>query len=151
MLIKSEQEAIFLACEMESAAVHLYERAMLVMQQLGREGEELYLQISLMLADEQEHLRQFRALYTGLDASIEQQLSLSAIADGILFEGGLMGAVRQGLLTDVDSMLKAAILAEAASAKKYREFAELTTNPEAKSALLLIAAEEDKHLNHLVE
>lgn len=149
MIIRSEQEAFFLACEMESTAIQLYQRAMRVMVQMGREGEELYGQLALMLADEEEHLRSFRKLYTGLDASIEQQLSLSAVAEGILFDGGLMGAVRQGLLSDVDSMLQAARDAEETSAKKYREFAAMATNEQTKNALLAIAAEEDKHLEDL--
>lgn len=149
MIVRSEQEALYVACEMESTAVQLYTRALALLEQLGRKGEPLYAGIQEMLATEQAHLRSFRALYHGLDEANEQQLSLAAIGEGVLFEGGLMGAARQGLLKDVDSMLALAINAERTSAQKYREFAAATHSEEARAALLRIAAEEDGHLTEL--
>ena len=146
MQVRTEQEALYLACEMESTAVQLYERAMRVMEQMDRQNEPLYRQLALMHSDESEHLRQFRALYSGLDASVERQLTLSAVAEGVLFEGGLMGAARQGLL---ESMLRFAIQAEITSARKYREFASLATDERARTALVMIADEEDKHTAEL--
>ena len=149
MMIRSEQEAMYLACEMESTAVQLYTRALQLMQQLGREKESLYIEIQQMLRDEQAHLVRFRSLYKGLDASDEQRIALSAVAEGILFDGGLMGAARQGLLSDVDSMLRFAADSERASAQKYRDFAAVATTDEAREALYKIAAEEDVHLREL--
>lgn len=149
MQIHSQQEALYLACEMETGAVQLYARALQFLKDQGRENDRLYYQVSFMHSDEQEHLRQFRALYQGLDVSLERQLTLSAVAEGVLFEGGLMGAVRRGLLNDVPSMLRYALEAEKTSAQKYREFAKATDDEEARSALLLIAAEEDKHQKDL--
>lgn len=149
MQIRSEQEALYVACEMEASAVQLYARALHLLKEQGRENDRIYYQVSFMHSDEQEHLRQFRALYQGLEATEEQRLTLAAVAEGILFEGGLMGAVRQGLLTDVPSMLSYALQAEIASAKKYREFASTATDENARSTLLLIAAEEDKHQRDL--
>lgn len=149
MQVRTEQEAIFIACEMESTAVQLYTRALQVMQQLGREGEALYGRIQEMLRDEEAHLRRFRALYRGLDANDEQQLTLAAVGEGVLFEGGLMGAARQGLLKDVDSMLELAIEAEKTSIRKYREFADRAETAEARETLLMIASEEDVHLLEL--
>lgn len=149
MQICSEQEALYVACEMEASAVQLYARALHLLKEQGRENDRIYYQVSFMHSDEQEHLRQFRALYKGLEATEEQRLTLAAVAEGILFEGGLMGAVRQGLLTDVPSMLSYALQAEIASAKKYREFAATATDENARSTLLLIAAEEDKHQRDL--
>ena len=151
MRVSTEQEAIFIACEMETTAVQLYERALQVMQGQGRQEEVLYRQLAFMLEDEREHLRRFRALYAGLDAPVEQLLTLSAVAEGVLFEGGLMGAARQGLLADVNGMLRFAMEAERTSARKYREFAAVATGDSARAALLLIAAEEDKHLGELEE
>ncbi|MDD3334476.1 MAG: hypothetical protein PHI98_03055 [Eubacteriales bacterium] len=145
MQIHTEQEALYIACEMETGAVQLYARALHLLKEQGREQERLYYQVSFMHSDEQEHLRQFRALYNGLDVDEEQRLTLSAVAEGVLFEGGLMGAVRNGLLTDAPSMLRYALEAEKVSAQKYREFAALADTQEARSTLLLIAAEEDKH------
>ncbi|MBP3646605.1 MAG: ferritin-like domain-containing protein [Clostridia bacterium] len=149
MTIHSEQEAMYLACEMESTAVQLYTRALQLMEQLGRQNEPLHAELQQMLKDEQAHLVRFRSLYKGLDASEEQQLSLSAVADGILFDGGLMGAARKGLLSDVESMMRFAADSERMSAQKYRDFAAVAATEEAKQALLKIAQEEDGHLREL--
>ena len=149
MQIRTEQEALYIACEMESTAVQLYSRALQVMPQLGREKEELYSHIQEMLQDEQGHLYRFRSLYQGLDAGDEQRLKLAAVGEGVLFEGGLMGAARRGLLKDVQSMLEMASEAERTSIRKYREFASLATTDEARDALLLIAQEEEGHLADL--
>ena len=62
---------------------------------------------------------------------------------------GLMGAARAGLLRDVESMLRFAMLAEETSASKYREFASLAASPGARETLERIASEEDRHLSEL--
>lgn len=151
MLIRSGQEALFVACQMEQSAVQLYGRALMLMERLERAKEPLYERLRLMKTDEEEHLRQFLELYGGLDASVERELELAAVAEGVLFEGGMMGAARRGLLQTVDSMLELAMRAEKASALKYREFAALTDSEEARDALLLIAGQEEKHLRDLEE
>ena len=104
MVVRSEQEAMFVACEMESTAVQLYSRALALMDQQGRQNDPLYKSIREMLEDEKGHLCRFRSLYQGLDEADEQQLTLSAVGEGVLFEGGLMGAARRGLLKDVESI-----------------------------------------------
>lgn len=149
MLIRSEQEAMYVACQMEETAVQLYARALQLMEQLDRTQEPLYSEIQQMLKDEQGHLCRFRSLYKGLDSSDEQQLALAATAEGILFEGGLMGAARKGLLKDAESLLQFAADAERKSARKYREFAAASQTEEARQALLMIADEEDGHLVQL--
>ena len=146
MLIRTEQEALYVACEMESTAVQLYTRALQLMEQLGRKEDPVYNALADMLRDEEGHLRQFRSLYRGLDSSEEQQLALAAVGEGLLFDGGLMGAARRGLLKDPLSLMQLAISSERASAQKYREFAAAAQTEEARQALLLIAAEEDGHL-----
>ena len=151
MQVASEQEALYVACEMESTAVQLYTRALALMEQLGREQEPLYARIQQMCRDEQMHLYRFRSLYTGLEAAQEQQLSLAAVGEGLLFDGGLMGAVRAGLLKDTQSMLDVAAQSERASARKYREFAEQAQTEEARRTLKMIALEEDSHLRDLEE
>ena len=83
-----------MACEMESSAIQLYTRALSLMEQLGRQDEPLYDHLTLMRADEQEHLAQFRALGGRDDLAQERRVALSAAADNILFEGGRMGAAR---------------------------------------------------------
>lgn len=149
MVVRSEQEALFVACEMESTAVQLYTRALALMDQQGRKDGPLYKRLQDMLEEEKEHLRRFRSLYRGLDEADEQQLILSAVGEGVLFEGGLMGAARRGLLKDVQSMLRLAIEAERTSIRKYREFAQHAQTDEARNALLMIAEEEGGHLMEL--
>ena len=149
MQVRSEQEALFLACEMERSAIQLYTRALMLMKQLGRAHEPLYARIQEMLQDEQGHLHRFESLYQGLDGTVEQQLMLAAAGEGVLFEGGLMGAVRRGLLKDVDSMLRLAMDAERTSIAKYRAFAQSAQSEQAREALLLIADEESGHLLEL--
>lgn len=145
----TEQEAMFVACEMEASAVALYTRALGLMQQLGRGEDALCAELKLMLSDEREHLRRFRSFLTGEEMTDERRMALAALAENVLFEGGLMGAARQGLLSDAAGMLRFAMLAEEVSARKYREFALLAEDPAARDALTLIAAEEEKHLAEL--
>ena len=149
MVVRSEQEALFVACEMESTAVQLYSRALAVMEQQERTADPLYASIQEMLEDEKGHLRRFPSLYKGLDEADEQQLMLSAVGEGVLFEGGLMGAARRGLLKDVQSMLALASEAERTSIRKYREFAQSAQTEEARNTLLMIAEEESCHLIEL--
>jgi rubrerythrin len=151
MKIHSAQEALFVACEMERGAIQLYERSLLLLVETHREKEPLYAQLSCMLADEKQHLLQFRELYTGLNTTMEQQLTLAAVASSVLFEGGLMGAARKGLLKDERSMLAFAADAERTAAATYRAFAEQSDHPRASEMLTGIALEEDKHLNVLEE
>jgi len=92
MQIHTQQEAMYIACQMETSAIQLYARALQMLKEQGRENERLFYQVSFMHSDEQEHLRQFRSLYQGMEMSIEQELTLAAVAEGVLFEGGLMGA-----------------------------------------------------------
>lgn len=149
MVVRSEQEAMFVACEMESTAVQLYTRALAMMDQQERQNDPLYQSIQEMLEDEKGHLRRFRSLYHGLGEVDEQQLTLSAVGEGVLFDGGLMGAARRGLLKDVSSMLHLAAEAERTSIRKYLEFAECAQTEEARKALLMIAEEESGHLLEL--
>ena len=149
MVVRSEQEAMFVACEMESTAVQLYTRALALMDAQDRRQDPLYQSLQGMLQEEKEHLRHFRSFYQGLGEADEQQLTLSAVGEGVLFEGGLMGAARRGLLRDVPSMLRLAIAAERTSIEKYREFAQHAQNEDARSALLRIAEEESGHLLEL--
>ena len=145
MEIRSQQEALFIACEMEKSAIQLYTRALMLLEQQGRADDPIAVQIRQTCEDEREHLRQFRAHAQPLDGTLEEQLMLSAAAVGVLFEGGLMDAV----LNDVSSMMNYAMAAEECSARKYREFAALTQDVGTRAMLETIAGEEDKHLSSL--
>ena len=149
MVVRSEQEALFVACEMESTAVQLYSRALALMDQQERQSDPLYAGIQEMLEEEKGHLRRFRSLYRGMEEADEQQLLLAAVGEGVLFEGGLMGAARRGLLKDIPSMLRMAMDAERTSVRKYTEFAQSAQTAEARDALLRIAEEESAHLMEL--
>ncbi|NLV57785.1 MAG: hypothetical protein GXY67_03360 [Clostridiales bacterium] len=151
MQIQSTQEALFIVAEMERRAVQLYERALLLLRDQGREGEPLYAMLLHTCEDERSHLRQFEARYGGLTETVERQLILSAIADGLLFEGGLMQAVRKGMLQDVPGMLRYAAGEEERAAAAYRAFALQCQDEETRGILHAIAAEEDRHLQALRE
>ncbi len=149
MKVHSAQEALYIACEMERGAIQLYERALMLLGSLGRSQESLRGQLASMLADEKQHLSQFQELYTGLDTALENQLTLASVASSVLFDGGLMGAVRKGLLSDTKGMLTFAADAEKTAAATYRAFAEQSDDAHTADMLLGIALEEDKHLRSL--
>jgi rubrerythrin len=149
MRIQSGQEALYVAIEMERGAIQTYERALMLADPGEPALEPLRQQIEVILSDERQHLKQFQTMYRGLDAAMEQQLMLSAVASSILFEGGLMGAVRQGMLKDKESLLRFAVQAEEKATGTYRAFAAACGNPDTASILNGIANEEEKHLQTL--
>jgi rubrerythrin len=149
MLIKSGQEALYVAIEMERGAIQTYERALQMTDTGDPALRPLRQQLTIILGDEHQHLDQFQSLYQGLDAALEKQLMLSAVASSVLFEGGLMGAVRQGMLKDKESLLRFAVQAEKKAAETYRAFAETCGDPDTAAVLNGIADEEEKHLRTL--
>ena len=149
MLIKSAQEALFVAIEMERGAVQTYERALMLTDPGDDAQKPLRQQIMIILSDERQHLEQFKTLYKGLDESIEEQLMLSAVASTVLFDGGLMGAVRRGMLKDKENLLEFAKDAERKAAVTYRAFADACGDKQTAYMLKSIADEEDRHLHTL--
>ena len=149
MQIQSGQEALFVAIEMERGAVQIYERALMLTDPGDPALEPLRQQLTTILSDERQHLKQFQALYLGLGEAMERQLTLSAVASSILFEGGLMGAVRQGMLRDKVSLLRFAAQAEEKAEDTYRAFAAACGNADTAAILSGIASEEEKHLQTL--
>ncbi len=149
MQVRSTQEAVYVACEMERGAVQLYERALAVADGLGLTDETLIACLTAMRDDEKRHLREFSLLYEGLDTERERALALSATAASVLFKGGLMGAVREGLLSDAQGLLRFAADAERTAAATYRSFADQCEGADTAAMLRVIASEEDKHLDTL--
>lgn len=150
MLIKSGQEALYVAIEMERGAIQTYKRALLMLSETDDPAvKPLLQQLKIILNDEHQHLDQFQMLYRGLDTAVEQQLVLSAVASSVLFEGGLMAAVRQGMLKDRASLLEFATNAEKKAIETYRTFAQTCGDPSAEAVLNTIADEEEKHLHVL--
>ncbi len=150
MQIRSAQEALFIAAEMERRAVQVYQRALMLLEDQGRHGEPICDSLRHTLADEQRHLQQFHTLYLGLGEPMERQLTLAAIANGVLFEGGLMEAVREGFVSDVPGMLGYAAQEEARAAETYHAFARQCRDPETRAVLEAIAVEEERHLSDLL-
>lgn len=146
MQIKSGQEALYVAIQMERGAIQTYERALMLTREDDPKLERLRQQLAIILSDERQHLKQFQALYQGLDESLEEQLMLSAVASSVLFEGGLMGAVRNGFLRDGQNMIEFAANAEQKAIDTYQAFADSCTDLDAKNTLNGIAAEEQQHL-----
>ena len=146
MQVQNAQEALYIACEMEKNAIQLYRRALMLVEGQGRQGEPLHDYLRGALADEENHLLQFGALYEGLDADVERALTLSAAAGELLFKGGLMAVVREGGLADVPSLLRLARDSEAKAVAAYTAFAAQCEAADARAALEAIAGEERKHL-----
>lgn len=140
--VKNEKEALFIASEMEKRAIKLYERAAMVFK-----NSAVAAAVSDMLRDEREHLCRFQSLLgeevpTGADA-----LMLSAYAAGVLFEGGLHGAVKSGAFDSPKALLAYAAEQEQIAVNCYTRFAEsCTAVPAAQAAFLTIAGEEALHL-----
>lgn len=143
MQIREASEAFFIAKRMEESAIRLYERALMIC------AEEMKPLIRRILGDERSHLRRFCDMGAEIPSDDSRCVALSAAAEAILYEGGLLGAVRDGLLENDQALLNTAAAAERKSADKYREFAE-ALNGEVRDALLGIAAEEEGHLSELI-
>ena len=145
MLLLTPGEAFFVACEMERSAISLYSRGLLLLE--GSDDQPLLQGLRDTLKEEKEHLCQFTALYEKEEPLPEdRKLLLSGEAGNLLFEGGLMGAARQGFLESREAMLRFAERSEQISAEQYRAFAALAKDEQAQATLLWIAAEEEKHL-----
>ncbi len=149
MQIQSGQEALYVACEMERGAIQTYERALMLVTADDPLHAALRERLQMILNDERQHLLQFQSLYEGLALAMEQQLMLAAIASSLLFEGGLMGAVRRGMLKDKESLLAFAQEAEQKAADTYRAFAAACRDASTADVLRGIALEEETHLQTL--
>ena len=146
--VKNEQEALFLACEMERRAVRVYERGLTICQDPA---------IKALLArlhdDERMHLAKFARMGGCSPEATDQerQLLLKSYAAQVLFPGGLMQAQREGALLSLPSLLKFARDSEETAVRCYGEFASSCEKKEARDMFLTIASEEQGHLDVLEE
>ncbi len=141
--VKSEQEALFLACEMERRAIRVYERGVMLTH-----DPAIQLLLQRLHNDEKKHLTNFSRL-GNCSFEIndqEQQLLLKSYAAQVLFPGGLMQAQREGALSSLHSLLVFARDSEATAVHCYKEFASSCENAEARDMFLAIAQEEQGHL-----
>ncbi len=141
--VKSEQEALFLACEMERRAVRVYERGVMISH-----DPAIKALLQKLHDDEKAHLAKFSKMG---NCSVEitdqeQQLLLKSYAAQVLFPGGLMQAQREGALLSMQSLLLFSRDSEETAVRTYKEFASSCQQAEARDMFLAIAQEEQGHL-----
>ena len=146
--VKSEQEALLIACEMERRAIRVYERGLTICK-----DPELKGLIAKFHGEEAEHLKRFSRMGSvSLEMSdLEQQLLLSSYAAQVLFPGGLMQAYREGAFQSVLSLVQFARDSEETAVRVYREFASAVEDTAVRDMFETIAQEEQMHLKTLEE
>lgn len=146
--VKSEQEALFLACEMERRAIRVYERGVMISH-----DPAIKTLLQKFHEDEKVHLMKFSKM-GNCSPEIndqEQQLLLKSYAAQVLFPGGLMQAQREGALSSLKSLLAFSRDGEETAVKTYNEFASSCRQADARDMFLAIAQEEQGHLAVLNE
>lgn len=141
--IRTPEEALFIACEMEKRAVRMYERMLMLFANPDNKST-----LDQLLKDEQGHLKHFQQMLGENTLSGEEALLLSAHGSGILFAGGLTEALRHGGVDTPEKMLAYAASQEEIAIHTYQGFAKRTQG-EAAETFLAIAREEQQHLRHL--
>ena len=143
MIVKSQQEALCVACEMERRAIAVYERALTL-----TEKPEVQAGIREILEDEREHLRRFcqvKELCCPCGGA-EDRLLISAMGAKALFPGGVMEMRRANGLNSLRDLYIFARNSEADAVRTYGEFADQCDHPDAREVFLAIAREEGTHL-----
>ncbi len=145
MVMRNECQALCVAEEMESRAIRMYERALLL-----TDDPQVQRGIREILAEEQAHLCRFREMRAchPLDVQEERQL-LAALGAEALFPGGVMAMKREQALSSLKALYEYAASSEADAVAKYAEFANRCTDPAVRDAFLEIVKEESKHLTEL--
>lgn len=141
----SSAQAVYLATRMEQRAVELYQRALMVFAP----GEEMKQVLTELLKEEQAHLDSFQRLQL-LEGEVpaEDRLLLDGEAQGVLFSGGLTGAVREGAFDSPLSLLRYAADEEERAVSRYHAYAN-TAHGNTRETFLLIARQEQRHLDRL--
>ena len=140
--VKNAAEALYIATEMEKRAIKLYERAAMVFS-----DEAIAPVIAGMLQDERQHLLRFQSMRTEVQPGGADGLILSAYAAGVLFEGGLHGAVRAGAFDSPAALIRYAARQERIAIDCYMDFSHHCDGvPDAQAAFCAIAREEGLHL-----
>lgn len=146
--VKSEQEALYLACEMERRAIRVYERGVMISHDPAIKAllQKLY-------EDEKMHLSKFSKMGNcAIEITdLEQQLLIKSYAAQVLFPGGLMQAQREGAFSSLHSLLAFSRDSEETAVRTYKEFASSCHQAEAREMFLSIAQEEQGHLISLEE
>ena len=139
MIVKNQQEALCVACEMERRAIGIYQRALTL-----TDKPEVRAGIQDILDDEREHLRRFsqvREQYCPC-GDAEERLLIAAMGAEALFPGGVMEMRRANGLDSLKNLYTFARDSEADAVRTYGEFADKCEHPAAREAFLAIAREE---------
>lgn len=141
-MVRHEQQALWIAIEMERRAIRIYERALLLTQdEAVREG------IQEILQDEREHYRRFMEMKAMLpEAPLDDQQLMQALGADVLLTGGVMEMQRAQALTTLPGLRKFAADSEADAVEKYTAFADRCQNEAVRNVFLSIAQEEAGHL-----
>jgi len=144
MIIRSQEQALSVAVEMERRAIRTYERALMMVK-----DDAVAAGIREILADEKEHLRRFSSLLKGDVFDQEDKLLTQAMAADTLFTGGVMEMARQQGLESIEGLYAFAADSERSAVENYRSFAEKCEDEQVKKAFRTIALEESGHLTAL--
>ena len=141
MVIRTENEALCVAVEMERRAIRVYERALMI-----AEGEDVKAGIREILADETSHLCSFMAMQKEHPVTEAEQAQLiAAMGADALFQGGVMQMKRESALDSLQGLYAYAAKSEAEAVDAYTDFAGKCVDPEVRAAFLAIVKEESMH------
>lgn len=145
MLVRNEHQALCVAVEMEKRAIHVYERALMLVQDgMVEKG------IREILSDEQQHLCRFSAMKEQCAVDPEEdRMLLQAMGAEMLFPGGVMEMERAKGLTTLQGLYEFATDSEFDAMRKYADFAEKCDDPAIREAFMTIAGEEAQHYAEL--
>ncbi len=146
----SDQEGLRIAAEMERRGGEFYRHASRVAK-----GPEAVALLRRLADDELIHEQEFHRLREKLAASEEtfydEETSayLSAVAADVVFQGGLMGLVKDRGFESPTAILQTAIQSEKDSILFYAEMMQQAKSPQAASVFAEIVRQEKFHLGKL--
>ena len=145
MVVKNENQALCIAMEMERHAIRVYERALMLAQDVQvRAG------IEEILSDEKRHLARFTQMRVCHPIGEEEErLLISSMAAEVLFTGGVMEMKREQALETLRGLYEYAADSEAGAVRTYAEFAQKCDDPAVREVFMSIVREESSHLTEL--
>lgn len=145
MVVKNENQALCIAMEMERRAIRVYERALMLAQDVQvRAG------IEEILSDEKRHLARFTKMRACHPIGEEEErLLISSMAAEVLFTGGVMEMKREQALETLRGLYEYAADSEAGAVRTYAEFAQKCDDPAVREVFMSIVREESSHLTEL--
>lgn len=145
MLVRNEHQALCVAVEMERRAIHVYERALMLVR-----DPEVEKGVREILADERQHLCRFSAMKENTQGDpVEDRMLIQAMGAEVLFPGGVMEMERAQGLTTLRGLYAFATDSEMDAMQKYAAFAEKCEDETIRAAFIAIAGEEATHYAQL--